>query len=411
MLSSRLVRFGCFAGWVLILLGGIVVAAQEAAGPNTGSLRGINFSFKLDPRLSGGSYGGERWISPPTFTGASGQDVIEARASGIGAKGQPIPISPKWIASDPEMVTISPDQGEQVKVTVKRVGESKVQVTAADVTKELLIKAEYLPSKAIQVQITPAKAAQAAAPPASQDAPAFNSQQEKLSYALGMNVASNLQKQAIKVDEDALVRGYRDSESGHALLSVEDAEAILAGLREDLRKKQAQTVDNNQELAEKNKQTGAAFLAENKSKEGVVTLPSGLQYKVLTAGDGKKPTVNDKVVCNYRGTFLDGTVFDSSYKRGAPASFAVAKVIPGWQEALQLMPVGSKWQIFVPSDLAYGERGKLIRSRKRGVPPTQQIGPNATLIFEVELLSAEKLTATDAQHAQAKVDPQAEQNQ
>jgi FKBP-type peptidyl-prolyl cis-trans isomerase len=143
----------------------------------------------------------------------------------------------------------------------------------------------------------------------------------------------------------------------------------------------------------------------------MVTLPSGLQYKVLTASAGKKPTLTDKVVCNYRGTFLNGTVFDSSYKRGAPASFALGKVIPGWREALQLMPVGSKWQIFVPSDLAYGKRGKLIRSWKKGVPPIQQIGPNATLIFEVELLAAEKLTAADAQRAQAKADPQAEQNQ
>jgi FKBP-type peptidyl-prolyl cis-trans isomerase len=410
MLSSRLTRFGCFAGWIVILLAGVVVAAQEAAGPATTSVKGITFSFKMDPRLSGGSYGGERWISPPTYTGASGQDVIEARASGVGAQGQAIPISPKWIASDPAMVTISPYQGEQVKITVKGVGESKVQVTADGVTKELLIKGENLPSKAIQVQITPVKAAQAAAPP-QPVAPAFNSQQEKLSYALGMNVASNLQKQAIKVDDDALLRGYKDGVSGHAQLTIEDAESLLAGLREDLRKKLAQSVDDNEELAEKNKQAGEAFLAENKSKEGVVTLPSGLQYKVLTESDGKKPTLTDKVVCNYRGTFLDGTVFDSSYKRGAPASFALGKVIPGWQEALQLMPVGSKWQIFVPSDLAYGKRGKLIRSWKKGVPPTQQIGPNATLIFEVELLAAEKLTAADAQRAQAKADPQAEQNQ
>jgi FKBP-type peptidyl-prolyl cis-trans isomerase FklB len=117
------------------------------------------------------------------------------------------------------------------------------------------------------------------------------------------------------------------------------------------------------------------------------------------------------VVCNYRGTFLDGSVFDSSYTRGAPALFTLARVIPGWQEALQLMPVGSKWQIFVPSDLAYGKRGKLMRSRKKGVAPTQQIGPNATLIFEVELLSTERLTAASAQRAQGSADPKAEQSQ
>jgi FKBP-type peptidyl-prolyl cis-trans isomerase len=117
---------------------------------------------------------------------------------------------------------------------------------------------------------------------------------------------------------------------------------------------------------------------ENKTKEGVVTLPSGLQYKILTEGTGPKPTGTDIVSCNYRGTLLNGTEFDSSYKRGQPASFPVTGVIKGWTEALQLMPVGSKWQLFIPSDLAYGERG---------ADPHSGIGPGATLIFEVELLS------------------------
>ena len=127
--------------------------------------------------------------------------------------------------------------------------------------------------------------------------------------------------------------------------------------------------------AESNKKDGAAFLAANAAKEGVVTLPSGLQYKVLVAGTGPKPTATDSVVCNYRGTLLDNTEFDSSYKTGQPATFPVSGVIKGWTEALQLMPTGSKWQLFIPSDLAYGERGR------------QPIGPNATLIFELELLS------------------------
>jgi FKBP-type peptidyl-prolyl cis-trans isomerase FklB len=128
--------------------------------------------------------------------------------------------------------------------------------------------------------------------------------------------------------------------------------------------------------AEDNKKAGESFLAENKKKEGVVTLPSGLQYKVLKAGDGKKPTDTDTVECNYRGTHIDGTEFDSSYRTGQPATFKVAGVIPGWREALKLMPVGSKWQIFVPSQLAYGTRGK-----------PGSVGPNAALIFEVELLA------------------------
>ena len=131
-----------------------------------------------------------------------------------------------------------------------------------------------------------------------------------------------------------------------------------------------------QELGAENQKAGAAFLAENKTKDGVVTLPSGLQYKILTPGTGPKPTAADTVVCQYKGTLLDGTEFDSSYKRGQPATFAVGKVIKGWTEALQLMPVGSKWQLFIPADLAYGERGA-----------GNVIPPNATLVFEVELVS------------------------
>jgi len=130
------------------------------------------------------------------------------------------------------------------------------------------------------------------------------------------------------------------------------------------------------ELGEKNKKDGDAFLAENKGKEGVVALPSGLQYKILKAGDGEKPKSTDTVVCNYRGTLLNGKEFDSSYKRGQPATFPVSGVIKGWTEALQLMPVGSKWQLFIPPDLAYGDRGA-----------GNDIAPGATLIFEVELLS------------------------
>jgi len=131
-----------------------------------------------------------------------------------------------------------------------------------------------------------------------------------------------------------------------------------------------------QQQGETNKKEGEAFLAANKGKEGIVTLPSGLQYKILTAGTGSKPTSADTVVCNYRGTLINGTEFDSSYKRGQPATFPVSGVIKGWTEALPMMPVGSKWQLFIPADLAYGDRA-----------PGPEIGPNSTLIFEVELLS------------------------
>jgi FKBP-type peptidyl-prolyl cis-trans isomerase FklB len=141
---------------------------------------------------------------------------------------------------------------------------------------------------------------------------------------------------------------------------------------------QSKMQEKNKETADANKKTGEAFLAANKSKEGVVVLPSGLQYKIEKAGTGPKPTPTDSVVCNYRGTLIDGKEFDSSYKRGQPATFPVTGVIKGWTEALQLMPVGSKWQLFVPADLAYGDRGA-----------GADIGPGATLIFEVELMSIE----------------------
>jgi FKBP-type peptidyl-prolyl cis-trans isomerase FklB len=129
------------------------------------------------------------------------------------------------------------------------------------------------------------------------------------------------------------------------------------------------------EFAERNKKDSEVFFAANRAKEGVIVLPSGLQYRVLKEGDGKRPSLQDKVVCHYRGTLIDGTEFDSSYSRQQPAIFAVSRVIKGWTEALQLMPVGSKWQLFVPPNLAYGERG------------SGRIGPDATLLFEVELLS------------------------
>src|SRR5580700_2167774 len=161
--------------------------------------------------------------------------------------------------------------------------------------------------------------------------------------------------------------------AGKTLLTDEEAKASLTALTADLRKK---AEEKAQAIGVANKAEGAAFLEENKTKEGVVTLPSGLQYSILKEGTGPKPTAADTVVCNYRGTLINSTEFDSSYKRGQPATFPVGQVIKGWTEALQLMPVGSKWQLFVPSDLAYGQRGA-----------SAEIGPDTTLIFEVELLS------------------------
>jgi FKBP-type peptidyl-prolyl cis-trans isomerase FklB len=202
----------------------------------------------------------------------------------------------------------------------------------------------------------------------------LKTQKQKASYAMGMNIGTGLRKQSIDIDPAILARGLRDAFSnGKTLLTEDEARAILTQLQADLRKKQQ---DAAQQVGEANKKQGVAFLEANKAKEGVVALPSGLQYKVLQEGTGPKPAATDQVVCNYRGTLLDGTEFDSSYKRGQPATFPVTGVIKGWTEALQLMPVGSKWQLFVPAELAYAEHGA-----------GGQIGPNATLIFEVELVS------------------------
>jgi len=199
-----------------------------------------------------------------------------------------------------------------------------------------------------------------------QEKPALKNQKEKVSYIIGMDIGSNLKKQSVDVDVSSLARGIQDALSGaKPMLSQEETQETMTAFQK--------------EMAGKQKQRGEAFLSENKKKEGVKTLPSGLQYKVIKAGTGKKPKVNDTVTVNYRGTLIDGTEFDSSFRRGQPATFPVSGVIPGWTEAMQLMAEGAKWQLFVPPNLAYGERGA------GGL-----IGPNATLIFEVELISVQE---------------------
>jgi FKBP-type peptidyl-prolyl cis-trans isomerase FklB len=163
---------------------------------------------------------------------------------------------------------------------------------------------------------------------------------------------------------------------GKPLLTEQEIKDVITALQKDLQAKQQEKM---RVLAEKNKKEGESFLAENKKKDGVITLASGLQYKIIKNGGGKMPKATDSVTVNYRGTLIDGTEFDSSIKRGQPATFQVSGVIPGWTEALQLMREGSKWQLFIPSNLAYGERGA-----------GGSIGPNAVLIFEVELISINK---------------------
>jgi FKBP-type peptidyl-prolyl cis-trans isomerase FklB len=206
---------------------------------------------------------------------------------------------------------------------------------------------------------------------------ALQTQKDKVSYAIGLNIGKSLRKDSVDVNPTIFVRGVKDALSGaKALLTEEELKTVLTALQTDLRKKQEETM---RQAGEINKKAGEDFLAQNKAKDGVVTLPSGLQYKILKEGTGPKPTAADSVVCNYRGTLLDGTEFDSSYKRGQPATFPVSGVIKGWTEAVQLMPVGSKWQLFVPAELAYGNRGA-----------GADIGPDATLVFEVELLSIQE---------------------
>ncbi|MBZ5567250.1 MAG: FKBP-type peptidyl-prolyl cis-trans isomerase [Acidobacteriia bacterium] len=209
---------------------------------------------------------------------------------------------------------------------------------------------------------------------AAQDASPLKNAKDKRSYALGMDLGNQLHSLGIELDPAIFSRGLSDALSGgKTLLTQEDVRAAISELQAEMKRKQAEA---RSKAAQDGKQTGAAFLADNKKKEGVVTLPSGLQYKILKEGTGKKPALDDTVVCQYRGTLVDGTEFDSSYKRGQPATFPVKGVIKGWTEALQLMPVGSKWQLFIPPELAYGETGA-----------GGTIGPNATLIFEVELVS------------------------
>ncbi len=202
----------------------------------------------------------------------------------------------------------------------------------------------------------------------------LETQKDSISYIIGTDIAKNLKKQELDVSPAMLAKGFEDQYNGKKLLLTDDQiQACMTSFQQQMLAKQSAEMG---QLAEKNMKEGELFLAQNKKRDSVVTLPSGLQYKIIVAGTGKMPTVNDTVTTHYRGTLIDGTEFDNSYKRGEPATFPVKGVIPGWTEALQLMKVGSKWELFIPPQLAYGERGA-----------GQTIGPNATLLFDVELIS------------------------
>jgi FKBP-type peptidyl-prolyl cis-trans isomerase FklB len=269
------------------------------------------------------------------------------------------------------------------KSSMQRLGATKINLLAAGIV--LLGSAAAQQTPAAGTQTTPPATAKASTTThksttaAAKPKPlALVTDKDKQSYAIGLSVGKGLHRDSIDVEPKFVLQGLEDAlANGKVLLTDDEIRTVMTELQTQVRQKQQEKM---QAEAVANQKEGAAFMAANATKEGVVSLPSGLQYKILVAGTGPKPLATDSVVCNYRGSLIDNTEFDSSYKRNQPITFNVGGVIKGWTEALQLMPVGSKWQLFIPPDLAYGERGK---------PP---IGPNATLIFEVELLSIQPKT-------------------
>lgn len=213
---------------------------------------------------------------------------------------------------------------------------------------------------------------------------------DNLSYALGQHLGNNLKQQmGEKISLETLFKGMQDAYTG-AKTRFTSEEAIKL-IREFQQTKMSQQMEELKQQGEKNLKAGEQFLEENKKNEGVTVLPSGLQYKVLKEGTGKTPTASDEVTTHYKGTLIDGTVFDSSYERGEPVTFPVNGVIAGWTEALQLMKEGAKWQLVIPAKLAYGENGR-----------PGAIGPQSTLVFEVELLSVKEASAAPAEEAAEK---------
>ncbi|MDI6803418.1 MAG: FKBP-type peptidyl-prolyl cis-trans isomerase [Bacteroidota bacterium] len=210
-----------------------------------------------------------------------------------------------------------------------------------------------------------------------QDNVKMNSQTDSVSYAIGLDIGKNLKSQKIEVTAEVLAQGIKDIiDSNKTLLTETEAQEVLMAFQKRLMAKHEEMMKGQ---GDKNKLAGEEFLAANKAKDGVVTLPNGLQYKVIKMGTGKKPKATDNVTVHYRGTLIDGTEFDSSIGRGEPATFQLDQVIKGWTEGVQLMPVGSKFEFYIPSDLGYGDRNA-----------GQIIQPNSTLIFEVELISINK---------------------
>ena len=240
-------------------------------------------------------------------------------------------------------------------------------------------------------QSAPAATTQQAAPPATPNIPGLPTKKDQVSYAIGMNIGKGLHRDSIEVDPNVILQGLKDGlADGKTLMTDDQAKQSLMQLQMEVR---AQQEAKRKQDALENQKAGEAFLAANKSKPGVITTADGLQYKIITQGTGAKPTIDDVVTVNYKGTLINGKEFDSSYKRGEPATFPVRGVIKGWTEALQLVPVGTKFELWLPPDLAYGEHGA-----------GEDIGPNETLVFEVELMSIkpQEKPQTPAQSMQPK---------
>jgi FKBP-type peptidyl-prolyl cis-trans isomerase len=336
---------GTFSGMLLVLAFAPPVSAATGTSraglkPNAAAapeaITNILVSFKLDPRLSGPTYGGDRWISPITYTGANGQDTIEARAHAIATNGAPTKLSIRWIPSDKELVTVAPGRDDQVKITVHRAGQSKIKLAAQGVSRELLVEG-------------------------------------KLSGAYMLVTIKQLPVER-PAAEGNLARGTFLAEK-EALKAAEEQRAR----KESIARRQQQSLANF-----KQKQI-EAFRSENSRKAGVVTLPSGLQYKVVKAGKGEKPTDADAVQCHYRMTTVQGTEIQSSYPLGQPVTLAVATATPSWREALKLMPVGSKWQLFVPPAAGSEEKRPPGRHRRRSSKPSLVF--NQPAVVELELLA------------------------
>ena len=283
-------------------------------------------------------------------------------------------MTPKWAIRWAAVVVLTMLVGAGVAQTPGEAASDPQQTTAGNAPKSggTVVNAQQ-PDPKRELETPPSDK--------DQNGPALiQSRKDKISYAFGVNLAREMKRQKNDVNVDLLVKAMTDALADKQLVMTdEEVTAILKKLEEE----EKQDYEHARRMVgEKNRRAAEEFFAENAKKDGIVTLPSGLQYKILKKGEGKLPALDDKIVCEYRGTLLDGREFDSSAKRGHALTLPVKGIMAGWTQALQMMPVGSKWQLFIPSQLAYGE--KIVKG----------IGPNAMLIFEVELLSIEDKTQT-----------------